>query len=173
MEWLSVSEAAQRFNKSESAIKRLIYKLQKEVPALVKKEQSRLFISASAFNHDRTNERPAANDRTTTERPNERAKENDYVKIIDILEKELTAKNEQISLLQIDADQKNKLLMHLQTQLQIQPAPNDRPNDRTTSERTNERLTERPNDQQQKVFALFFAFGVVILALLVLIFVSL
>ena len=166
MEWLSVSEAAQRFNKSESAIKRLIYKLQKEVPALVKKDQSRLFISASAFNHDRTNERPAANDRTTTERPNERAKENDYVKIIDILEKELTAKNEQISLLQIDADQKNKLLMHLQTQLQIQPAANER----TTTDRP---PTERPNDQQQKVFALFFAFGVVILALLVLIFVSL
>lgn len=173
MEWLSVGEAAQRFNKSESAIKRLIYKLQKEVPALVKKEQGKLFISASAFDHDRTTERPAANDRTngerTTERLTERVKENDYIKIIDILEKELTAKNEQISLLQIDADQKNKLLMHLQTQLQLQPAPNDR----TTSERTNERLTERPNDQQQKVLALFFAFGVVILTLLILIFVSL
>ena len=166
MEWLSVGEAAQRFNKSESAIKRLIYKLQKEMPALVKKEQSRLFISASAFDqHRTTTERPAANERTTTERPNERAKENDYVKIIDILEKELTAKNEQISLLQIDADQKNKLLMHLQTQLQIQPAANER----TTTERP---PNERMNDQQ-KVFALFFAFGIVILALLVLIFVSL
>ena len=149
MEWLTPANAAKKFNISESAVKRLIYKLQKEKPTFVKKEGRLNFINILAFDinnsektvnerteaNERANERTEANERTDGERTNkENINIHIYNNFIDTLQKELNEKNEQIRLLQVDADQKNKIIAHLQTRLQISPPANERTNG---SERTN------------------------------------
>jgi hypothetical protein len=83
MQWLSVSAAAAVLNKSESAAKRLIYKLQKDKPTSVKKDGGRLYVLAAELTPatERTNERATserpANERTNGERTTERPA-NDY-----------------------------------------------------------------------------------------------
>ena len=150
--WLLVADAAKQFNRSESAVKRLFYKLQKENSNLVKKELNRLLISSLAFDGGsqpndkvRTTEPQSSHDSDrTTERSSshdtERLAIDSYIKTIDILVSEINEKNVQISNFQKDSEQKNKLIAHLQTQLQINPPAND-------TERSSSHDTERPNDK--------------------------
>jgi hypothetical protein len=150
--WLLVADAAKQFNRSESAVKRLFYKLQKEKSNLVKKDLNRLFISSLAFDGSsqpndkvRTTERQSSHDGDrTTERSSsddtERIANDNNTKMIDALVNELNEKNVQIERLQIDGEQKNRIIAHLQTQLLLNPPAND-------TERSSSDDTERPNDQ--------------------------
>lgn len=72
MEWLTVVQASQKYSLSQSAVKRLIYKLEKEKPTLVKKQGRLNFISAAAFVHPNDSERSPNVHRTNNANDTER-----------------------------------------------------------------------------------------------------
>lgn len=173
--WLSVKDAALQLNCSQSSIKRLFQKLEKEGSNLVKKENGRIFLSSLAIaQSERLSERPNDQVSDQTENLSDQVSDHErqiikaYVKTIDILENEINEKNIQIERLQIDSDQKNKIIMHLQTRLQINPPVSDheRPNDQVSDhERPSERPSDQVSDQSNKTtnyLLLFFAVLIVI-----------
>ena len=180
--WLSVKDAALQLNCSQSSIKRLFQKLEKEGSNLVKKENGRIFLSSLAIaQSERPSERlsdhtdQVSDQVSDHERPSERPTTKDYTKIIDILENELHEKNVQIERLQIDSDQKNKIIMHLQTRLQLNSPVSDheRPNDQVSDhERPSERLSDQVSDHTNKTtnyLLLFFAVLIVMFLVAILV----